>query len=186
MLDMRHRSLTRMSPLGSVPAWRRSALAIRLPRAVHSGISTPTNDHGRGLRGRLATHSDMARLARLADPLKASPSGWRPVRAPGSHSGRPSSAGRLVAPAKPRRPTCDTAHDGPPDSRLALRPWTASGTKSEPECPTFPRLCQRHQPVAGLHCPDHLLSRGRPSLSQRLDRQSLERGLGQDGRGRGQ
>jgi hypothetical protein len=76
----------------------------------------------------------------------------------------PRSACRLVAPAKRLRPLCDTAHDGLLDSRRARRPCNASGTKCELECPTFATLNQRHQLVVGLHCHDHLLSRGRQSI----------------------
>jgi hypothetical protein len=49
------------------------------------------------------------------------------------------SAHRPAAPAKPRRPPGGTAHGDQPDSRLGRRPWTASGTRSEPGCPTSPR-----------------------------------------------
>jgi hypothetical protein len=73
----------------------------------------------------VAAHSLKSPPGAPCRPLRRPPSWRRPVRAPGSHTGRPRSARRLVAPAKPRRPPCDTAHDGPPDSRLARRPWTA-------------------------------------------------------------
>jgi hypothetical protein len=51
----------------------------------------------------------------------------------------PRCACRLVAQAKRLRHLCDTGHDGPPDSQLARRRCTASGTTCELECPTFPR-----------------------------------------------
>jgi len=53
-----------------------------------------------------------------------------------THSG---SACRLVARAKRLRPLCDTGYGGQPDSRLARRPYAASGTRYELACPTFPR-----------------------------------------------
>src|SRR5215211_4142392 len=49
------------------------------------------------------------------------------------------SVGRRAVPAKPRRPHDGTARDGPPDSRPDRRPCTATDTRCEGGCPTFPR-----------------------------------------------
>jgi hypothetical protein len=70
----------------------------------------------------------------------------------------PSDARQPAAPAKLRRPLCDTAHDGLPDSRLARGPCTASGTECERGCLTFPRHPSATSTCHDLQRHDHLLS----------------------------
>ena len=100
---------------------------------------------------------EASRFARGLRWIEFSRSPWRRAQRRG-HLSHPSDARQPVAPAKLRRPLCDTAHDGLSDCRLARGPCTASGTERERGCPTSPRNPSATSTCHGLQRHDHLPS----------------------------